>query len=350
MSGSLRITAYVFALLLSWMLFAGCDEEINDPPPVSGPDTTSHDFIWEHTIITELDAHGVFHDICYINDTCIWAVGWIGIGADYVNACRWNGKKWVFEKVIDSIPGYTKQYPHELYLVWGDAPDNIWFSEGNKFVHWNGKEYKTDRSILEGRRGMLFECWASDRNNIWMGGSNGELVHYNGSRWKRIQNDIPDEWDICGISGRGDTLVLAVTQFGTTGSTKFYHVMNEQVRLWWEDSLPQGVQAVWFDALAHVWSDGARTHLFDGKQWLDMHAPRAAGYGMDMAANNPNDVFICGDKGTIRHWNGKNWRSWWKSPGLEHAEFVGIDIRDNEVWCVGHVYQGNRPIVTYGRR
>lgn len=349
MSGNIRIHAALFALLLSFMVLAGCDEEISDPLAPVGPDTTSHDFIWEHTIITELDAHGVLHDICYINDTCIWAVGWIGIGADYVNAVRWNGKKWVFEKIIDSIPGYTKQYPHELYLVWGDAPDNIWFSTGTYFIHWDGNRSKTDMSIWSEMRGMLLECWASDRNNIWMGGSNGELVHYDGRRWKRIPTDIPDEWDIRGISGRGDTLVLAVTQFGTTGPTRFYHVMNDQPRFWREDSLPRGVQAVWFDAIDHVWTDGGHSFLWDGDRWLDMNVPYG-GYARDMQANNRNDIFICGIINTIRHWNGKTWRSWWKWPGLETARYYGLDLRVNEVWAAGTIGQGNRPLVTYGRR
>ena len=349
MSGSLRISAFVFALLLSWMLFAGCNEEVNDPPPVSGPDTTSHDFIWEHTIITELDAHGVLHDICYINDTCIWAVGWIGIGADYVNACRWNGKKWVFEKVYNQTSGSAHLDLNELFLVWGDAPDNIWFSQGTTFIHWDGKQFTTDLNHWSQMRGSVYECWASDRNNIWMGGSNGELVHYNGSRWKRIQNDIPDEWDICGISGRGDTLVLAVTQFGTTGSTKFYHVMNEQVRLWWEDSLPQGVQAIWFADLDHIWTDGGQSYLWNGEHWLDMRIPYA-GYGFDMSANHQNDILICGDVCTIRHWNGESWRSWWKWPGIESARFYGLDFQGSRVWAAGKLVQGSRPIILYGKR
>ena len=193
------------------------------------------------------------------------------------------------------------------------------------------------------------ECWASDRNNIWMGGLNGELVHYDGNRWKRIASDIPDEWDICGISGRGDTAVLAVTQYGTTGPTRFYHVIDEQPRFWREDSLPLGVQAIWCDGLDHIWTDGAHSFLWDGVRWLDMQVPYA-GYGLDMAANHRNDIIICGDICTIRHWNGKSWRSWWKWPGLESARFYGIDVHQDEIWCVGVLDQGRRPLITYGRR
>lgn len=111
MSGSVRIPVIAFALVLTWALFAGCDVEITDPPSATNPDTSSHDFHWEHTVITELDAHGVLHDICCINDTCIWAVGWIGIGADHVNACRWNGAMSHFHLDIPSRHGYIARVP-----------------------------------------------------------------------------------------------------------------------------------------------------------------------------------------------------------------------------------------------
>jgi hypothetical protein len=348
MGGNIRIHASLFALLFSWVALAGCDEEISDPPVYARPDTTSHDFIWEHTIITELDAHGVLHDICYINDTCIWAVGWIGIGADYVNACRWNGKKWVFEKVIDSIPGYTTQYPHELNLVWGDAPDNIWFSPGTTFIHWDGKGFRTDLGIWEKMKGSVHECWASRPNNIWMGGSNGELVHYNGQYWKRIPNEIPEEWVITGIHGSDDTVLVAAT-YQFSGRTTWYTIVGETLRLWRSDSLPRGVQALWYDHLNDVYTDGMRSYHWNGERWINLMAPYA-GYGHDMAANNRNDIMICGDVCTIRHWNGESWRSWQNWPGIESARFWGIAVHGNEAWVAGSLSSGGRAIIMHGRR
>lgn len=340
---------FVAALIF---LTAACDDDIVETPPTSGPDTTSHDFVWTPIIIDELDAHGVLHDICYINDTCIWAVGWIGAGPDYYNALRWNGKEWLFVQVPDSIPGYTKNYPHPLYLVWGNSPDNIWFSPGVTFVHWDGNRFGTDQGSVDQMKGTLTESWASGPDNIWMGGINGELVHYNGRNWKRIPNEIPNEWDIRGMYGHGDTLLLVATQYGSTGQSTFYKVIGETITIWRQDSLPQGVQAIWFEHLNNIWTDGARSFIWDGFRWLDMHVPYA-GYGWDMAANNRNDIIICGDICTVRHWNGKSWRSWWKWPGIETARFRGIALRKNEVWIVGEVGypgQGLRPMIMHGKR
>jgi hypothetical protein len=220
------------------MGYACSDESVVDIPPEVGPGTSSHEWVWTPIIIDELDAHGVLHDICYINDTCIWAVGWIGVGAEYVNAYHWNGKEWLFEKILDSIR------VHELTAVYGSAPDDIWFVSGNLFTHWDGKRFRTDFSIWQQMKGVVSESWGSGPDNIWMGGENGSLVHFDGKKWKVISNDIPNEWDIRGMHGNGDTLVLAATQYGAAGETAFYIVVGEFVQFWKQDSLPAAVHAV----------------------------------------------------------------------------------------------------------
>jgi hypothetical protein len=352
MNGLKHRPAIVLTCLLAVSLMASCDESIVEQQPPAIPDSTSHDFTWEWTVITDRDAHGTLHDICYINDTCIWAVGWIGAGSDYFNALRWNGKEWLFVQVPDSIPGYTKNYPHRLFLVRGDRPDNVWFCPGSTFVHWDGNRFRTDLSTVDEMKGTLVESWASGPENIWMGGGHGELVRYNGKKWKRVLNDIPSGWDITGMHGHGDTLILAATQVGTTWQTAFYKVINETVSFWRQDSLPQGVDAVWFEHLNNIWTDGAKTFQWDGFRWLDMHSPYA-GYGHDIAANNRNDLIICGDVCTVRHWNGKNWRSWWKWSEIESAVFFGLEFRGDRTWIVGDVGfpgEGLRPIILHGRR
>lgn len=340
------IIVFCIAAMVGWT--ACSDDTIVQTPSPVGPDTSSHEWIWTPIIIDELDAHGHLRDICYINDTCIWAVGYIGAGPDYFNGLRWNGKKWVMEQIIDSIPESSMPSIKDLQVVYGSEPDNVWFGSGRLFTKWDGSNVRTDLGGLwKNMKGSVKECWASGPNNIWMGGVNGELVHYDGRRWRRIQNEI--EWDISAIHGSGDTLLIAATGPSRTGRTAFYHVIGESVRFWRQDSLPQGVQALWYDHLNDIYTDGARSYKWDGRQWVNLRVPYA-GYGFDMAANNRNDILICGDICTIRHWNGKDWRSWWKFPGIESARFWGVAIHGDEAWVVGSLDQGARPIIMHGQR
>jgi hypothetical protein len=348
---------FAYVLVISGALFfcaGSCEDDIVDVPPVA-PDTTSHDFTWD-LIIFEAAETGRLNDICYINDTCIWAVGWFicrGPQGERLlyNAIRWNGVEWRMEQVFESIPGSSaEQSLSELSTVYGDRPDNVWFNTGSIFIHWDGRRFTTDAGLMYELDCFLTECWADGPDNIWMGGTDGELVRYDGKRWKRINNDIPDEWDIRGMHGNGDTLLLAATQYGSTGWTAFYHVIGETVRFWRQDSVPQGVQAVWFDHLNNVYTDGGRVYHWNGEKWNNLQAPGSGGYGYDMAAISRFDILSCGAFGTIRHYNGKTWRSWWKFPGTGTPRLVAIARTENEAWICGSGANGGKAIMIHGKR
>ncbi len=347
--------AEVAVVLGALLLLAGsCEDDIVDVPPAR-PDTTSHDFTWEYTIFESAET-GRLHDICYINDTCIWAVGWFICrspqGKELLyNACRWNGVEWRMEQVLDSIPGASGGLStSELLTVYGDRPDNVWFGMSSVFIHWNGSRFTTDASLMFVMDCFLTECWSDGPDNIWMGGTDGELVRYDGRRWKRIKNDIPDEWDICGMHGNGDTLLLAVTQYGSTGWTAFYHVIGESVRFWRQDSIPQGVQGVWFDHLNDIYTEGGRAYNWNGEKWINLHGPVSGGYGYDMAAISRFDILSCGALGTIRHYNGKTWRSWWKFPSTGTPYLRSIARTENEAWICGSGANGGKAIIMHGKR
>jgi hypothetical protein len=338
------------------LILTACGEDPTQNNPVQPiPDTTSHDFAWDWTLINDYD-NGVLRDICYINDTCIWAVGWIvqhGPNNERLlyNAVHWNGKEWKLESVpYRTQSGSTLPFRvSEMMTVYGDRPDNIWFNvAGVVFVHWDGKYFQTDLSTIDQQKGAVTECWGGGSNNIWMGGGNGELLHYNGKMWKRIENQMPPEYDIEGICGHQDTVMLAATTLDT-GPTILYRIVNESVEFWRTDSLPRGVQAVWMESMCNIWTDGQASFMWDGYRWLNMHI-LYAGYGLDMAANNKNDILICGDVCTVRHWNGINWRSWWKWPGIESARFRGVAIHKDEAWVVGKLASGGDLIIMHGKR
>jgi hypothetical protein len=344
----------IVAVFVSLIILGGsCTDDIVEPRP-TGADTTSHDFTWEYTIIdADNSSGGILTDICYINDTCIWAVGWIvreGPQGERLlyNACRWDGQQWNLEQVFDSIPGDTRQQVHRLYAVYGAEPDNIWFAKATVLIHWDGQSFRTDRSVTEQMKGFIGECWASGPNNIYMGGTDGELVHYNGQYWKRIESEM--KWDIGGMHGNGDTLLVASTGPTTTGETAFYTVVGESVRFFKQDSLPHGVQAVWYNHLNDIHTDGVHTYHWDGLRWNKMIAPLPAGFGLDMAANSANDLFVCGEVCSIRHFNGNSWRSWYKLPGIETARLWAVTVQQHDVWIVGNVATGSDAVIVHGRR
>src|SRR5690606_30144413 len=155
------------------------------------PDSTSQDFTFDIAYISA-DVSSVLYDVCYINDTCIWAVGWIlknegSPDATLYNAVRWDGSEWHLMQIPDSILGDPRQQIHPLNVVYGSGPDDVWFVMAKLFIHWNGSTFTTYDHLWRDMKGDIKECWASGPDNIWMGGYNGELVHFNGRIWKRIK-------------------------------------------------------------------------------------------------------------------------------------------------------------------
>ena len=332
------------------LLGTTCSDNTSEPPPanvtVEGP--SSHDWRWEYTIIDPANTKGHLWDVCYINDTCIWAVGEIAYRGEWYNACLWDGKTWELVKVFDKIPGASQPEVHELRTVYGDTPDNVWFSIGTLFIHWNGENFTTVSSLWRDMKGSVHECWASAPNNIYMGGTNGEIVHYDGHRWKRLENDI--EQDITAIHGNGDTVLVAATGPGDAGPTIFYTIVGEKVEFFAQDSLVHGVHALWFSHLDDIYAEGDGSSHFNGHEWLIIRS-KMGGLGNDMAANSRWDILVAGAVSTIRHYNNDNWKQWMPIPGLDyHVCLNGCTIRGDEAWAVGLLTQGTEVLIVKGTR
>ena len=340
--------SFLFCALL---LGTRCDDETVTGP--ARPDSTSQEFTFDISTISA-DVSSVLYDVCYINDTCIWAVGWIVKHEDgernLYNAVRWNGNEWLLQQVYDSMPEYSQPQVQVLNTVYGSAPNDIWFSGGTLFVHWDGKGFTTVNHLSAEMEGGIRECWASGPDNIWMGGMNGELVHFNGRIWKRIKNDI--DYEITGIWGQGDTVLIAATENPVRTRSKFYIVVNEQVRFLMEDTSVVQIDAVWFEHLNHIYAEGPWLYSYTDQGWdtIRFSFGLATGKATDMCGNSRNDIASCGHVGTIRHWNGKRWMNWWRQPGLEHALFFGITMHENRLWAVGSDGSGKRAVIVTGTR
>ena len=71
----MRVALY-FVLLASAVV--SCKQATTGPTPLSGPDTTSHNFLW--TLDTLGDGNSsTLYDVAIINDTLAYAVGEISV-------------------------------------------------------------------------------------------------------------------------------------------------------------------------------------------------------------------------------------------------------------------------------
>jgi len=90
-------------------------------------DTTSHDFSWEVTKISDrLDIR--LHDVSIINENNIYVVGHIpNPEGDNYNVVHWDGTKWNLERIILKT-NVGPDGPYEIKTVFANSKNNIWIA------------------------------------------------------------------------------------------------------------------------------------------------------------------------------------------------------------------------------
>ena len=129
---------------------------------------------WEHM---PLDAPTLWWVQGFGSDD-VWAVGEQGL------IVHFDGTEWTV--VVDGTFDYT------LWGVWGASPDNIWTVGGTVtggvpsiIRHWDGSMWSDVPDVgLDGE--LLFKVWGLAENDVWVVGTGGATIHYDGSEWTRL--------------------------------------------------------------------------------------------------------------------------------------------------------------------
>ena len=203
---------HYFAFLIMFFLFISqCNH--NPSSSIDIPDSTSHNFVWE---IDSLGLYGSYiNDVWIVNENDIWVVGqivmpdpdssWNGTGREKFNAAHWNGEEWEVMRIYNSAP---------LHSIWYFDKDNIWVSSGFP-KHWDGNKWRIFHLQNMGFDVSTENIWASSPSDIYFVGSEGSIVHYNGSSFSKIESGT--EIDLKSISGTPDGRRVFITGYEDSG-------------------------------------------------------------------------------------------------------------------------------------
>ncbi|NWG28280.1 MAG: glucosyl transferase, partial [Ignavibacteriaceae bacterium] len=182
---------------------------------VTTMDTTSHNFTFEMLTFGTIGS-STLYDVAIINENNIWAVGEILIadtsqnGYTTYNAVHWDGIQWELMRIPFLFQGDSFYSP--IYAVFAFGANDIWFGIGN-LIHWDGTKYWSI-GISSVFPSLVNKIWGSSSSDLYVVGNNGNIVHYNGTRWSRIEsgtelniNDIwgdynekTNEWEILAVA------------------------------------------------------------------------------------------------------------------------------------------------------
>lgn len=317
-------------------------------------DTTSHNFSWQMFTFGE-QSSSVLYDVAIINENDIWAVGEIytkdsytydslGNWIDPYNAIHWDGEKWGLKRIYYNYNGSYLWSP--IRTVFAFNENDIWFGTN---LHWNGKTYEQPfSSVLTGWSANRLFGTSSD--NLYAVGNNGNIAHYNGTSWQKIESGIKltlqDVWG--GLTTKDELLCLASEIYNNVG-TRLMIIENNTATALSTDGLPWSLSSIWFTKgkKYYLAGDGIyEKHDLTEKKWKNVLG--ITSYYIDrIRGNDINDMIAVGAYGEILHFNGRSWKSYMASTYVDGG-FKSVSIKDNLAVAVGT--KARQALIIVGKR
>lgn len=196
-----------------------------DPPPGSGPDTTSQNFTFETYEFGDGFASSSLNDVWIFDENNIWAVGWVGETetGPTTNIMHWDGTSWNRRG-----PQFTTS---GLEGIWAYDSSHIYLASGAIRNYINGEFGAEDLTHLNFDQGQrVQQLWGSSLSNIYGVGPWGIIVHYDGSTWRKI--DFSTEWYFYGVTGSGETgIAYAVARSSNNSKSGLFEIKDNSITM-----------------------------------------------------------------------------------------------------------------------
>lgn len=211
----------------------------------------------------------------------IWAVGTQSIA-------RFNGASW-------SVMKGPQTGGSNYRGIWGLSSNEVWISDFQQAYRWDGSAWTAYAAPLPG---YGFGLWAVDSRNVFMTGEDGNIVRFDGTRWRSYQNKASNQI-LYGIWGADIANIWAA---GCNGTMLYNDGLS-----WKADTVipmrdTSCFRAVHGTAKNDVWavSDNMTWH-YDGAAWTQI-TPGGTG----VFARARDDVWVTAGN-TVRHFDGTTW-------------------------------------------
>jgi hypothetical protein len=326
-------------------------------------DTTSHDLIWE--VDTLGDVQSRVYGLWGSDENNVYAVGYFNTPDwSYCLAC-WNGIRWQYLRpaAIDSIGGLQAGNLVSIYglnskKIWvvgsgygsidDIGPDTVW----GFVAEWDGKEWKNISPDAIGEQ--FLSLWAISENDLWVGSVSGNVYHYNGITWSKINTgNNYSYFDIWGFSDK-ELYISGVADSGYEGGILKYNGESwDKLNINYSDLFPP-CRSVWgvnprflfVTSFEEVWTNSDRI-------WQSKVYPGNTFLFTKVRGTAKNNIFICGYSGIILHYNGFSFRNYeTQFVGSETWGLKAIQVFNNTVFIGGSGGYGFdvRGIILRGRR
>jgi hypothetical protein len=325
-------------------------------------DTTSHDFTWQTYTFGGTGGSSYLKDVAIINENDIWAVGEIhtadtdqfdsnGVWVDPYNAVHWDGNSWELKRIMFYTfcnQANMSSYPAKAVFAFADGKIAIANDASQlTFVVDNIQENVQCLPV------SVNAMWGTSSEDFYVVGNNGNIAHYNGSGWSKIESgtELPFQ-DIWGNGGQ----ILALASSHNYLGRKLYSLHGNTATAISDSGLYYVFGGIWFIANRkyYVVGDGVfeKTSLKSALWYRYPLGVAASYYSNAIRGSEINDIVIAGSYGDISHFNGKSWFEYKKLINTENR-LLSVSIKVDIVIAVGYKYTGgidDYGIIYLGRR
>ncbi|MFH1213864.1 MAG: hypothetical protein V1681_07230 [Candidatus Neomarinimicrobiota bacterium] len=343
---------------------------------VTTPEASGDDFTWD--VQTLGDYGSYLRDVWIVDENNIWVVGALVIddstalysGQQNYNVAKWNGITWNYELI--GAPGITGEG------IFYFSENNIWVVTGIIY-HWNGNEWERyhlwNMGVLDDDDGEVTAIWASSPSNIYFVGSNGSIVHFDGSMFSKMESgtevDLTDIWGyVDDETGEEHIWAGGNIRYKSPSIVLYYHngswqkiyerYADRSCNLLGDSTLTPRCETVWTDPISEkIWiAGGEGLFTFDDIQspttYTEIKVWLATGYfayPFKIRGNNPYDIFIAGESGSMFHYDGVKWK-WYSELYNNNDRIYSLDITDSFICAVGYDYSSfqTKALIIFGHR
>ena len=351
----------------------------NNPQPTTNEilaqtmDTTSHNFTWQ-TFEFGQHSSSILYDVAIIDENNIWAVGKIytndSLGNPdliHYNAMHWGGSAWVLKKIMFyAICGQQTKTPYTAKSIWPIDENDIWIgSDGDQIARIsNGVE--TSIFCLPSYLSMsINKLWGNINKDLHMAGNNGGIARLSGSNWQKINSGTSltltdifgnDKGDVyaSGLSIAQGKGIVIKTSNGFAWQTLADGDIISSAQIF-KPKLYGSISSIWADQSNTLYAAGNLLYRYKFGKWNYVKSlpenfiggnPNTyyRGFINKVRGKASNDMWIVGDRNTVRHFNGVTWQQI-GMPYDSQIDLVwrGMTIKDNLIVLVGS--HNNKAIV-----
>jgi len=353
-------TQFLLLVLTSFLLLnSGCKKIPTQPPDNNNlNDTTSHLITWK---IDDIGTYGSYlKDVAIIDENNIWAVGQIYMNdslgnpeAQAYNAAHWDGSKWELKRIYYYGACSAVDYP-SLIAIWAFSDSNLAITNGGSIGWFDGRKVRLDCGVNPLLTGAINKMWGTSNSDLYVVGNNGNIAHYDGKSWQKIESGTNVR--LTDVYGSPDGSVVWVAGFDDSYGTVFLRNKGKgfekvleitdprpsyqpgQITKVFKSLWTDKVDTVYLGAIGRVYAAPLNTsgETEENIWWDDENQHTFPPETNVIRGTGGNDIFVGGYLQFIQHYNGKTWKSY---PEIEgNGTWRSMAVSKKIVVAVGEQY------------